>query len=521
MSTAHEGAERSSAKKSIAAGARQKVRDAEAEKAPWVAPTPCILVVDDDPLICQQLERLYLQGGYKATTAYSGEQALDRLQAGDIDAVVTDIRLGGMSGVDLAKRMQELHPDVAVIAVTGFGDIEVAVEVLKLGASDFILKPFKPETILDATRAVVEKARALIEIRHLRRSLKGTCEFGGILSKTPEMHRVFEVVSAICHTDLTVLIEGETGTGKDLIANAIHYKSPRCTGPFIALNCAGVPETLLESELFGYERGAFTGADQTTVGKIELAHRGTLFLDEIESMSLAMQAKLLRVFENREVQRLGGHQKIRVDVRVIAASNVPLKDLLDRGQMRHDFYYRINVMPIRLIPLRERKDDIPLLVHDFLRHHPLALSKKITGISHQAVGCLVRYPWPGNVRELQNVLERAIVLTTKRVIDHVDLPDLQPPARMEVRASVGHLPLRQWLSCQEKEYLLQQLREYGGKIADTARNCGMDMKTLYRKMRLYGLDKRDFQEASSSAPVSSDKTSIEEKVLSSMISRNS
>ncbi len=462
---------------------------------------PRILVVDDDPAVRQQLERLYAHAGYEVAAVGSAEGALERLEVGDIDLVVTDIRMPGLSGIELTEKMQKLYPDVPVIVITGHADISSAVEVLKLGAADYIVKPFNAAAIQESTRLVLEKAWVFTELRHLRRSLKDRYEFGGILSRTPEMHRVFEIIRMVADTDVTVLVEGETGTGKELVADAIHYQSTRRQGPFVTINCAGVPETLLESELFGYERGAFTGADQSRPGKIELAHGGTLFLDEIESISLAMQAKLLLVLQDRMVQRLGGSRRTQVDMRVIAASNVPLEDLLARGQMRKDFYYRINVIPIRLIPLRQRREDIPLLVQDFLRHHPLAIRKGITGTSRKAMDRLIQYSWPGNVRELQNVLERAIVLASGRVIEQVDLP--HAPASFvsgNGREGAPTLPLREWLNEQEKQYLLRQLEACRGKIGLTAKVCGVDVKTLYRKMRFHGLDKRNFRTAMEEGP---------------------
>jgi len=312
-----------------------------------------------------------------------------------------------------------------------------------------------------------------------------------MISKNPEIHRVFEIIRMVSSTDTTVLVEGETGTGKELVASAIHYQSARREGPFVTINCAGIPETLLESELFGCERGAFTGADQARPGKIELAHGGTLFLDEIESMSLAMQAKLLRVLEARKVQRLGGSRATHVNMRVIAASNVPLRDLVSKGQMRNDFYYRVSVVPIHLIPLRERRGDIPLLVQDFLRQHPVASRKRISSVSDHAMASLMGYHWPGNIRELQNVLEKAIVLATGRLIGKIDLPVGGAAAQVGSGGISENLPLRQWLNEQEKHYLIQQLRSFGGRIGLTAKNCRVDVKTLYRKMRLYGLDKKD------------------------------
>jgi DNA-binding NtrC family response regulator len=490
-------ARKSAVRQSHAAAGRIKPNEVEKEKAALPQLIPTILVVDDEVLICQQLERLYTHDGYNVVVCSSVEQALKCLEAEDIDLVVTDIRLPGLSGLELTKRMHENYPDVPVIVITGYGDIETAVEVLKLGASDYIVKPFSGATIQESTRVVLEKAQIFTEIRHLRRVLKDQCEFGGMLSKTPEMHRVFEIIRMVSDTDMTVLVEGETGTGKELVASAIHYQSRRRQGPLITINCAGVPETLLESELFGYERGAFTGADQSRPGKVELAHGGTLFLDEIESISLPMQAKLLRVLEDQNVQRLGSSRKIQIDMRVIAATNIPLKELVAGGQMRTDFYYRINVIPIHLVPLRNRREDIELLVHDFIHHHPLAVSKGITGVSQYSLTRLMQYPWPGNIRELQNVLERAIVMTSRRVIEKIDLPDAPPPVFSEERrdesAGSTDLSLRDWLREQEKQYLARQLKIFGGRIGPTARHSGVDAKTLYRKMRDYGLDKKNFQ----------------------------
>jgi DNA-binding NtrC family response regulator len=455
--------------------------------------TPHILVVDDEEIICQQLQRLYTYSGYKVEVAHSGEAALERLEKRDIDLMVTDVRLPGISGVDLTMEIKKNYPDVPVIVITGHAAIDCAVEVLKSGASDFIVKPFGAEAIQESTRAALEKAWVFIEIRHLRRSLRGGGEFGGMLSKTPEMHRVFEIVRMVAPTDMTVLVEGETGTGKELVASAIHYHSPRRDGPFATINCAGFPETLLESELFGYEQGAFTGAERARAGKIELAHGGTLFLDEIESMSLLMQSKLLRVLEDQKVQRLGGNRQIHVDMRVIAASNVPLDALVAQGKMRSDFYYRINVIPIRLIPLRDRREDIPLLVDDFLRHHRVAIQKGITGMSRGPMSRLTQYHWPGNIRELQNILEKSIVMTTGNVIDKIDMPTFSPEA--EDRRALDPLAntLNDWLMEHEKQYLIQQLGSYQGKIALTAKNSGLGIRTLTRKMRQYGLEKKDFR----------------------------
>jgi two-component system response regulator HydG len=450
------------------------------------------------------LLRLYRHGGYTVEIATSAEQALERLERRDIDLVVTDIRLPGMSGVELTMRIQEFYSDVPVIGITGYADIENAVELLKRGASDYIAKPFSVATIQESTQAILEKRRVFTEIRHLRRSLKAGCEFGGMLSKTPEMHRVFEIIRMVSSTDMTVLVEGETGTGKELVASAIHCQSPRREGPFVTVNCVGFPETLLESELFGHERGAFTGADRARAGKIERAHGGTLFLDEIESISLVIQAKLLRVLEDRKVERLGGSRRIQVNMRVIAASNVPLKDLVAQGQMRSDFYYRINVIPIHLIPLRERREDTPLLVDDFLHHHPVAARKGITGISEGAMKRLMQYSWPGNIRELQNALEKAVVLSTSPVIEKVNLSDGLSHAQGNLEKIPATTSLDQWVKEQERKYLGQQLETFKGRIDLTARSSRIGIRTLSRKMRLYGLDRRAFQQKTSEAVFTSD-----------------
>jgi DNA-binding NtrC family response regulator len=464
-----------------------------------------VLVIDDEPMICQQLERLYTQTGHRVTTTSKVEHALEYLENEDVDLVITDMRLPGLSGVDLIRSIQERWPDVPVIVMTGYAHIESAVEVLKLGASDYIVKPFSAAAIQESSRAILDKARIFTEIRHLRRELKERCEFGGMLSKTQEMHRVFEIIRMVSSTDMTVVVEGETGTGKELVASAIHHQSPRRDGPFITINCAGFPETLLESELFGYERGAFTGADQARPGKIELAHGGTLFLDEIENMSISMQTKLLLVLQDQRVQRLGGTRWSRINMRVIAASNVPLRELVKKGQMRQDFYYRINVIPIHLIPLRKRRDDIPLLVQDFLHHHSIALQKKITGLSQKAMNQLMNYTWPGNIRELHNVLEKGIVLTKSRTIDNIDIPDgdlVSDTVKQEIDPAPD-APLLQWVKEREKEYLVRKLEAFKGRIDLTAKSCGVDVRTIHRKMRIHGLDKKDFAARGPSKPLSS------------------
>ena len=461
--------------------------------APASLPVPNLLIVDDDPLVRQQLELFYRQIGYGVIAVASAEEALEQFGADAIDLVITDIKLPGMDGRQLICWVREHFPDIPMIAITGYSDIQTAVNVLKLGASDLIVKPFNLVAVQEATRVVLEKNQVYLDVRHLRRTLRNRSVFGGMLSKTAEMHRVFEIIRVVAPTDMTVLVQGETGTGKELVASAIHFQSHRRKAPFVTINCAGFPESLLESELFGYEKGAFTGADHAKAGKIELADKGTLFLDEIESMSLVMQGKLLRVLEDQKVQRLGSRSSIQVDMRVVAATNVPLEELVADGKMRADFYYRINVIPLHLIPLRHRKDDIPLLVHDFVQRHPVANAKRINGMSTEAMTALMAHSWPGNIRELQNVVERAIVLSRGRIISEVNVPASGRTTEPAPVSGTPLAPLDIWLREQERRYLTKQLERARGNVTLTAKACGIGLRTLSRKMQLHGLDHRSFR----------------------------
>src|SRR5262245_18299924 len=468
------------------------------KSAPVSSLIPNILVVDDDPVVRSQLVRLYTHSGYTVVPVPSAEDALKQLADGNIDFVITDIKLPGMDGVELIAHMQENYPDVPVIAITGYSNIETAINVFKRGACDFVVKPFDLGSVQESTRAALEKTRVYMEIRHLRRYLKDGYEFGGMLSKTAEMHRLFEIIRMVAPTKTTVIIKEETGTGKELVASAVHYHSSRSKKPFVTINCAGFPETLLESELFGYEKGAFTGADHAKAGKIELAHGGTLFLDEIESMSMAMQGKLLRVLEDQKVQRLGSRTSIQVDMRIVAATNVPLEELVADGKMLSDFYLRINVIPLPLTPLRVRKVDIPLLVHDIIQRHPVAVAKGINSVSNEVMSALIAHSWPGNIRELQNVLERAIVLTRGREITEVSLPSTL--AHSQTVKAPDVLPLDEWMRQQEKRYLSEQLESLGGNVSLTARICGIGLRTLSRKLQLHGLDHREFRKKKRQSP---------------------
>jgi DNA-binding NtrC family response regulator len=448
-------------------------------------PSPEVLVVDDDPVVRSQLERLYSQSGYQVTTLSSAEAGLRRLND-DIDFVITDIKLPGMDGVQFISQIHQRYPDLPVIAITGYADIRTAVDVLKLGACDFVTKPFDLATILESTRAALESTKSVMEVRHLRRWLKERFQFSEMLSQTPQMHRVFEQIRAAAPTERPVLVEGEAGTGKELVAHAIHYHSERRAGPFVTIHCADFAEDQLAIELFG------SAGDEAKIGKVLAAHGGTMFLNGIESLSLAMQAKLLRAIEDRKILPLGADQTVHVDFRVIAASNLPVKAALTDGRLCVDFYRCLNRVSIRLVPLHERSTDIPLLVQNFLQHHPIAKSKRIVNVSDKVLARLIAYPWPGNIRELQNLLENAVLLATGRIIEDIQLPDATSPA--EKTPVIGSNSLRQWLRQMEKHYLSQKLEDLGGNVGLTAKSCRIGVRTLSRKMRSYGLDKKFYKE---------------------------
>jgi DNA-binding NtrC family response regulator len=461
-----------------------------------------ILIVDDDPLICRQLEDLYTSQQYLVSSAGNASEALRLLGEHDFSLAVVDLRIPGTDGIGLTREIREHWPDLDVIMITGYASIKGAVEAIKQGASDYITKPFQKEEILLATEKVLEKRRLLDEINYLRNQLSNRYSFANIVSRNRVMHEIFETIEVLAQNDATVLITGESGTGKELVARAIHYQGKRKSGRFVAINCAAFPDTLLESELFGYERGAFTGAVHDRVGKIELSTGGTLFLDEIESITLNMQLKLLRVLEEREVERLGGNRKVKVNMRVIAATNVELTELVADGRMREDFFYRVNVVPVKIPPLRDRIEDIPLLVSEFLRNSEMARERGITRVSNKALSELMGFSWPGNVRELGNVLERAILRTTGPVIREVDLPGTGKRKDLEsLRRTYDYeVPLKEYLRRAEKDYLSHVLKKNRGSINLSAKHALVDAATLHRKMKLHGLAREDFRGRGRSEP---------------------
>jgi two-component system, NtrC family, response regulator len=455
-----------------------------------------VLIVEDHDRLREQLGNFYEQEGYKVTTAACGEEGIDKLSAERFALVVSDVKMPGIDGFQLARHVREKYPDTDVILITAFGNIKQAVEAMKLGASDYITKPFQPEAIRLVSEKLIERRRLVEEVRELRQRVQDEHNLENILSKSPKMLKVFDLIRSLAETDSGVMITGETGTGKELVARAIHNLSRRKARQFIAINCGAFPDTLLESELFGYEKGAFTGAVQSRAGKIELADGGTLFLDEIETMAAPMQVKLLRVLQEREVERLGGNKRVRVDMRVIAATNVDLSFCLARGTLREDFYYRINVIPVQLPPLRERLEDLPLLINHILSKHPVAKERNIRKVAPKVLDQMLAYHWPGNIRELENILERAIVKCPRETIEDVDLP--APPQRVVdypfLSISEGDMSLKRWLLRSEKEYLRGLLIKHKGGISLTAQEAKVDNKTLYRKMRRHGLHKESFKD---------------------------
>jgi len=455
-----------------------------------------ILIIDDDPFICRQLEDLYRAQGYLVESTTEAPTALSMLGQHDYSLVLVDLKIPGTDGLNLTREIRDRWPDIDVIMITGYASIKGAVEAIKLGASDYITKPFQNEEILLATEKVLEKRRLLDEIQYLRGQLADRYSFANMVSRNPRMHDIFSQLDALAQNDATVLLTGESGTGKELCARAIHFQGKRKAGKFVPINCAAFPDTLLESELFGYERGAFTGAVHDRMGKIELSSGGTLFLDEIESISLNMQLKLLRVLEEREIERLGGNRRVKVNMRVIAATNVDLESLIAGGQMREDFYYRVNVVPIRIPPLRDRIEDVPLLVAEFLRNSALAQERAINRVSNRALQQLMGYSWAGNVRELGNVLERSILRTSGPMIREIDLPGSDAkkgPDGPSRRGFDYEVPLKEFLRRAEKDYLGHVLRKYRGGINSSAKHALVDAATLHRKMKSYGLRREEFR----------------------------
>jgi DNA-binding NtrC family response regulator len=458
-----------------------------------------VLIVDDDPHLTNQYRRLLEGDGLSIDTVTNAQEALTALSTTEYSVMVTDLRMPGMGGMELIREVAQRRLMVTTIVTTAFGSIDRVVEAMRLGAYDFLTKPIDPTNL----KLVMDRAfrqRALHdEVLRLRQQLKETYSFNNIISRSPRMHEIFELVRHIAGTKSTVLVEGETGTGKELIAKAVHYSSENREGNLVAVNCAALPENLLESELFGHERGAFTSAEARRKGRFELANKGTIFLDEIGDVSASMQAKLLRVLQERRFERVGGHESIEVDVRVVAATNKNLDKEVAEGRFREDLYYRLNVIKIDLPPLRERTEDIPLLITHFLNKYARA-NEPPKKVAPDAMERLLAYRWPGNVRELENAIERAAVTT---VGDTIGLEKLPPkvtgmPAgeRPRFEIDLKHpLPfyLKEATEQIEKQYITQALEKSRGNVGRCAELCGLSRRSVSGKISQYEIDKYPFK----------------------------
>ena len=440
-----------------------------------------VLVVDDEVIIRDSLRDWLTDANYQVFTAENGAKALEIIQQQGLRIVIADLVMPGMDGIELMKRAKEISPNVEVIIVTAYGSIPTAITAMRGGAYDYIEKPFCPERAEILIDKLVEHQELIEENLSLHQKLEERYRFENIIAKSPKMQQVIEVIKVVARSNATVLITGETGTGKEVVARAIHSQSHRHGKPFVAVSCAALPESLLESELFGHEKGSFTGAYAQKKGKFEVANRGTLFLDEIGEMSANIQVHLLRVLEEKEFTRVGGNEPIKVDVRVISATNRDMKQAIASGQFREDLYYRLNVVNIELPPLRERREDIPLLAQHFLKKFAVENQKEIAGFSPEATDFLLRYDWPGNVRELENTIERAVILAQNPVIEVADLTqqNLMPAHPISPAISLKQV---------EKNHILNVLTETGGNYTEAARILGISRMTLYNKAKAYRLN---------------------------------
>jgi two-component system response regulator HydG len=450
-----------------------------------------VLVVDDDVSMCDLLADDLGRSGFDAVSRRSASAALEFLSTEDVDAIVTDLNMRGMNGLELCERIVTNRPDVPVIVITAFGSLETAIRAIRAGAYDFITKPFEVDALVLALERAVRHRALQEEVKRLRRAVEERCRFDGLLGESEAMKEVYDLLDRVVDSDAAVLITGESGTGKEVVAHALHHRGRRSAGPFMAINCAAMPEQLLESELFGHTRGAFTDARAARTGLFLEANGGTLFLDEIGDLPLALQPKLLRALQERVVRPVGGTEEVPFDVRLVASTNRDLETAVEEGRFREDLYFRINVIQVPLPPLRARGGDVLLLAQHFIEQHAARAEKRVTGLSPAAAERLVSYAWPGNVRELQNCIERAVALARYEEIVVDDLPE-------RIRAYRGSyvvlaaddpselVPLEQV----ERRYILRVVEAVGGNKTVAARVLGLDRTTLYRKLERYGRGER-------------------------------
>jgi len=447
-----------------------------------------ILIVDDEESICQTLGGILNDEGHEVVAAVSGEEALRLVEEDPPNLVLLDIWLPGMDGIEVLKVIKAGYPRTHVVMMSGHGSIETAVKATKLGAFDFIEKPLSLEKVILVINHAMEMIRLEEENLLLKQKVGHEYELTG---QSGPIQDLKEMIGIVAPTNAWILVMGENGTGKELVARSIHRQSRRAQRSFIEVNCAAIPEDLIESELFGHEKGAFTGATAMKRGKFDLANEGTIFLDEVADMSLKAQAKVLRILQEKKFERVGGNKLIPTDVRVLAATNKDLEREMEEGRFRQDLYYRLNVIPLRIPPLRDRKEDIPLLVDWFIRDSALKEGEPEKQVTDEVLAILMNYNWPGNVRELKNIIERLMIMTPARMISKCDLFPLFEEVKMESLASVSELTNNTFRSAKqdfERQYIVRKLREFDGNISKTAEAIGLERSNLHKKIRSYGLE---------------------------------
>jgi DNA-binding NtrC family response regulator len=464
-------------------------------------PKPTILVIDDEPATLKVMEANLRREGYAVCLAADGQAGLAQLTSQPIDVVIADYMMPNLDGIALLEKIRALGLDTPLIIITAYGSIEHAVKAMQLGAVNYLAKPINYDELMVVLQKTLEQSHLKKEVERLRREVSARYSFSNIVGKSAAMQSIYDLIGDLVNTDATVLIQGETGTGKELIAKAIHYNSSRRDLPFVGVSCAAIPDTLLESELFGHEKGAFTGALKTRIGRFEQADGGTIFLDEIGDIPLTTQAKLLRVLQEREFERVGGNDTVHVNVRLISATNKDLRKAIQQNIFREDLFYRLNVVLITVPPLRGRLEDLPLLAFHFLQMYAGRFNKAVNDIEPAAIQLLVQQRWPGNVRELENVIERAVILEKSEALTKETIARcLQPGEQSSFHFFIyENLPFRNakqdLLDRFEREYISRLLEKHHGSIVNAAREAELDYKNFFEKMKRHGLSKWDFKEA--------------------------
>jgi|TARA_B100001079_G_scaffold83177_1_gene71457 DNA-binding NtrC family response regulator len=449
---------------------------------------PRILLVDDDKNTADGLKKILLQDGYDTGCTYTGNEALDLIEAEHFDIVITDMKLPDISGFSIIEKVKKENIDIAVVMITAFSSIQTAIDAMKKGADDYLTKPVNIEELELILKKILERRLLILQNKELKQKLKDKYNFSGIIGNTPEIQLIFKTITEIAPTAATVLIYGDTGTGKELIANAIHYSSDRKDKPFVALHCASLSEGVLESELFGHEKGAFTGAISQRRGRFELANGGSLFLDEVGEMNSHVQIKLLRVLETGKFERVGGEKTIESDVRIIAATNRDLEKEIKEGRFREDLYYRLNVINLKLPLLRERKEDIGLLIDNFLVKYSKKNKKDIKGITPQSAKLLDNYDWPGNIRELENAIERAVVMARNEYIEPNDLPSNINVNTKKSRKETFRIPSGATMKEIEKKVIIETLQTTNGSKSKAAKILGISTRKIEYKIKEWSMD---------------------------------